>query len=259
MTEPAERAREARGGAGSVRWDAVALFYVLACAVSWPAFWFRDMHREAWLAWEVPAILKGWIPAFGPAVGAAAALIVFRRSHRRTVSLLGSSAPRSLAFLAVPLVLLVGIGTGGERPHLSGLVTAVSFVIYALGEEMGWRGVLQDALRPLPEPRRYVLVGLLWGAWHFTSFLGGGAAAALVRHSWLIPLWILGSWGIGKAVDQTGSLLVAALLHLIFNFLRHLPSSTALPVLTVSAVAWTILLHSWPAGEGVGSRDVEST
>jgi hypothetical protein len=38
-----------------------------------------------------------------------------------------------------------------------------------LGEELRWRGFLQDALRPLPPVKRFVLIGVMWEFWHFTT------------------------------------------------------------------------------------------
>ena len=246
METPPSGERSNDLGTASVNWGSIVLFYAVACALSSPNFWFRDVHREAWLAWNVPGFLKGWAPAMGPALGAAAALWTFRKTHRRTVSLLGSCPARSFLFLGLTLFALLTLGVGSDEPPLPGLLEGASFVVYALREEMGWRGFLQDALRPLPEFQRYVLIGLLWGAWHFTSITGGSVRAAVIRHLWLIPVWILGSWGIGSSVEHTGSLMVAALLHLVFNFFRHLPPSTALPVLGFALLGWVFLIRIWP-------------
>jgi hypothetical protein len=198
---------------GRVSWSSAATFYVVACALWWPFFWWRDLHAASWEAWDTMGIPKGLAPAMGPAVGALLALWLFRRTHRRTVRLLGTPPRRSLAFAAVPVTLLTVVGIGIEEPHWTGLLTGLAYLAYALGEELGWRGFLRGALRPLPPLRRYGLVGLLWGAWHLTTFTPG---------PWLE---------------------VAVMLHLAFDLPRALPARQVAPVVAPSAVAWFPLLR----------------
>ena len=248
MTSSASADAQAPGPPARVNWASVATFYAVACGLSWPLFWWRDIHRESWLAWAAPGYVKGLLPAAGPCLAAALCLVLFRRTHPRTVTLLGTDAARSAAFIAAPVVLLTILGTGDDEPHLTGLYFGAVFAAYGFGEEMGWRGFLQDAARPLDSPlRRSLLVGALWGAWHFTTFLGGEPAEVAVRVALLAALWVAGSWGIGVAVDRTGSVLVAASLHLGFNYATALPRETWFPLLAASALVWYALLRTWPA------------
>ena len=228
-----------------VNWLSVATFYGVACAISWPLFWWRDRHRASFMAWDAPGFVKGWAPALGPALAAILALYLFRKTHQRTVSLVGSSWSRSACFAAVPLLAITIVGIGDDEPHLTGLLSGLIYFVYGLGEELGWRGFLQDAVRPLAPVRRYLTIGLLWGAWHFTTFTHGETAQVASRLGMMVVLWVLGSWGIGKAVDKSHSLVVAAILHLIFNFIQVLPGATAWYVLGPSAVAWVVLLRRW--------------
>jgi hypothetical protein len=85
-------------------------------------------------------------------------------------------------------------------------------------EELGWTGFAIPRLR-----RRYgvlttgLIVGLLWGAWHFLVFrerdsfsAAFGLALVLVRlFSWLPAYRVLMVW----VYDRTGSLPVAMLMH----------------------------------------------
>lgn len=243
-----------------VYWPGVIFFYAIACGISWPLFWWRDMHPESWEAWPGPESLKGLLPAAGPAIGALLALAIFRKRHRRTVSLGGTAWPRTLLFMAIPTALIVAVGFGEEQPHLTALFFAEVHVLYALGEELGWRGFLQDALTPLAPRRRYVLVGVLWGVWHLTTFAYGGLRAAGVRLAIMFVLWIVGSWGIGRAVERSRSLIVAAMIHLVFNFGEHLTPKRAVFVLGISAVAWVYLLRTWPRpDQGVGIANVSTS
>lgn len=232
-----------------VYWPSLIFFYVVACAIAWPLFWYRQTHALAWAAWRIPEAMKAVAPALGPAIGAVLALVIFRKKHRRTVTLFGTSWTRSLAFAAVPTALVIAVGVGPEQPHLTALFFAEVHILYALAVELGWRGFLQDALTPLPAHLRYTLIGLLWGIWHLTAFTSIALSPAALRIPATLVLWILASWGIGRAVERTRSLVVAAMLHLAFTFGENLTLKRALLTLGLSAVAWLALLRAWPKPE----------
>ena len=229
-----------------VYWPAVIVFYAVACGLAWPLFWWRDMQPQAWAAWRVPETVKGLAPAAGPAIGALLALMIFRTKVVRTVSPGGTSWPRSLLFAAIPAALLVAIGVGEDQPHLTALFFVEVHLLYALAAELGWRGFLQEALAPLAPRRRFVLIGVLWGAWHLTTFAYGGLGSAALRLAMMFGVWIAASWGIGRAVERSRSLLVAAMIHVVFAFGEHLTRKRALFALGVSALAWFLLLRGWP-------------
>lgn len=39
--------------------------------------------------------------------------------------------------------------------------------IFGFGEELGWRGYLLPKLMPLGKTKAYIILGFIWGAWHF--------------------------------------------------------------------------------------------
>ncbi len=219
-----------RGEAASspVDWGAVGLFYAISCLVSWPFFWWRDMEPASWDEWGVPPILKTMSYMWGPGVAALLVLFAFRRDHRRTITFLGSSARRSLAFYVVPLLVHAVVGgpsAEGLPGHAVPIFAMVISFLTIFGEELGWRGFLQDALRPLPRLPRYLLIGALWELWHFTNRTTGRPAAA-VALTLLIsyPVVILLAWMIGEAVERSRSLLVAHTLHLWVDLVAEQPS-----------------------------------
>ncbi len=228
-----------------VSWPAVCSYYAIACAISWPFFWWRDESPASWAAWTAPGFVKGLLPAAGPALAALAVFLLFRKTHRRVVTLVGTSAVRSAIFLVAPILVFGILGSGNDQPHLTGLLYGTFLAVYGFGEELGWRGFLQDALRPLAPPLRYLSIGLLWGAWHFTTFLHGSPRQIAIRLTMMIVLWVAGSWGIGQAVEQTRSVLVAAALHLGFNYITLLPTDKWLPLLGISVVVWIVVLRGW--------------
>jgi membrane protease YdiL (CAAX protease family) len=239
-----------------VDWKAVGLFYALACAISWPSFWWRDMHTASWAAWRVPGFLKMAPIMWGPGIAALVALAVFRRSHPKTITFFGGAAGRSLAFYLVPFALLAVAGLpGSQRPGMVVGFTALLAVVgffNILGEELGWRGFLQDALRPLPRLYRYILIGGMWEFWHFTNRTheGGLAHVALVLAAWY-PLTMVLSAVIGEATDRSRALVVAVTLHGWVDALGEAPLLLGVApvrvyaVFGVSLVFWAWMLLTW--------------
>ena len=229
-----------------VRWGSVALFYVIACAISWPFFWWRDAYAESWAAFTMLGYAKGLLPALGPAIGGIIAMAVFRKTHPRTITVFGTSRLHSLLFIATPLAAFTAFGALNGRNPFEMVLAVATFILYGFGEETGWRGFLWDALRPLPQWPRILVVAVLWGVWHFTTFLGGTPLDIAKMLGLMSAIWIFGSWGLGKAVDCTKALTVAAVLHLAFNFVRHMPGAIAWPALGTCAVVWLVLFQTWP-------------
>jgi membrane protease YdiL (CAAX protease family) len=235
-----------------VDWRSVIVFFALACAWSWPFFWWRDMHPEAWMAWRFPMPLKNTLLMWGPAIAALVCFRLFARTHRRTVTFTGGARWRALAFYLVPQFVLAIAGLsmpemGGQRAHALVLLIAVVGLVNILGEELGWRGFLQDALRPLARPARYVLIGLMWTAWHFTNLFASREGTELMTYlAWYVPLTIVLSAVIGEATDRSRAVLVAVTLHAWLNLTWEFPGTGTYIVLALSLPYWAWLLWSWP-------------
>jgi membrane protease YdiL (CAAX protease family) len=126
-----------------------------------------------------------------------------------------------LALLPTSPVFIPGIVASGNKASLllSGIVAGMSAGIF---EESGWTGFAIPELR-----RRHgvlatgLIVGLLWGAWHYlVAFWGGGNAsgefdmplflAQMLFYVAALPAYrVLMVW----VYDRTGSLLLAMLMH----------------------------------------------
>lgn len=137
--------------------------------------------------------------------------------------------------------------TNAKAPLLwSGLAAGLMVGIF---EELGWTGFAIPRMR-----LRYsafstgVVVGFLWGAWHFLlfwepdSFSGGlPLAVLLVRlFSWLPAYRVLMVW----VYDRTGSLLIALLMHasLVVTQLVLMPLAASGASLLMSILAWAAAL-----------------
>ena len=136
------------------------------------------------------------------------------------VALLTAPVLTTLTLLALSLVspnYLPAIMVSGNKMRLlvSGIVVALIVPVF---EELGWTGFAIPQLR-----QRYsvvatgLIVGLLWGVWHFPLFAGSVPSPlylAVLLFSWLPPYRVLMVW----VYDHTRSLLVAMLMHVMIVF-----------------------------------------
>ena len=238
--------------AARVDWRAVAVFMAIACAWSWPLFWLRDMTEAGFGALPGPYPLKTMLLMWGPGIAALVCLRLFRATHPRTTTLSGGRWAWSAAFYFLPMAALAAVGVHlpemGGRVHAFVAVLAVIGLLNTLGEELGWRGFLQDALRPLPRPGRYVLIGLLWAGWHFTNLFAHREGAALWTYlAWYLPLTIALSALIGEATDRARAVLVAVTLHAWLNIAWEFQAPGTWAVLAGALPFWAWMLWCWPA------------
>ena len=236
-----------------VNWLAVLTFIVIACAWSWPLFWLRDMHPDSWMAWRIPMPLKNTLLMWGPGIAALICFRIFRNTHKRTSTFFGNAKWRSLAFYFVPMIALTIVGVqmqemGPGKVHAMVMAIAIIGLINICGEELGWRGFLQDALRLLPRASRYALIGLIWAGWHFTNLFAQREGAELWSYlAWYVPLTIALSAFIGEATDRSRAILVAVTLHAWVNILWEFSGIGTYAVLAVSLPFWGWLLWTWPS------------
>jgi len=234
-----------------VNWRAVLVFFVLACAWSWPFFWWRDMHPESFRAFPMPHPLKNALLMWGPGIAALLCLRWFRQTHARTIGMSGGARMHALAFYLVPMLALAVVGIESKEfggvVHAMVLALAIIGFINILGEELGWRGFLQDALRPLARPQRYVLIGLMWVAWHFTNVFAHREGADLwIYLGWYVPFTILLSAVIGEATDRARAVVVAVTLHAWLNLLWEFAAPGTWAVFACAVPFWLWLLWRWP-------------
>lgn len=132
------------------------------------------------------------------------------------------TAPALILAVLLPLSLaapgfLPGVFASGDRASLL-LIGAVAGLATGFFEEIGWTGFAVPRLR-----LRHgvlgtgVVVGLLWGAWHFPLFAGGDPSGEIPRvlavagllFTVLPPFRVL----MVHVYDRTGSLPVTMLMH----------------------------------------------
>ncbi len=125
--------------------------------------------------------------------------------------------------------------------------------IFAMAEEIMWRGYLAQAFAGRPFCKKYVTIGVLWGLWHIPLIALGynyGTANALPGSVLFIGFCVVMSLVLGFVVERTRSVWLAAVLHGTFNGFSQvmlllvvggssLLASSAVGV--VSLVAWLVV------------------
>jgi uncharacterized protein len=92
-------------------------------------------------------------------------------------------------------------------------------LIIAFGEEYGWRGYLQTALIRLGRVRGVLLVGIIWGIWHWpVIWMGYNFPGQPVLGSIAMVVWcILLAYFLAYAVFKSKGIWSAAYLHALNN------------------------------------------
>jgi len=236
-------------------WRVIAVFYLLACAWSWPLFWWRDAHTASWNARRFPAEFKGATIQWGPGLAAIAVFCLFPRVRSGFLSLPGSSWIRSALCCLAPIVFS-GVASAFHPPHFYekayGLLV---FTFTCLGEELGWRGFLQGALGPLGRVRSCLLVALMWTAWHFNPTRQG-----LISHlETMLPVLVVMTFVLAFLMERTGSLILAATVHAWLD-LGFGPGGYFLWAALAAVPVWLWIVWKWPRRESTldegSTRDV---
>ena len=188
--------------------------------------WRQDWPAASRFVWHVNDVSAGW-PSFaamhlhllsgvGPFAGALLVWAVFRPPRQKSFG--GSYPALAWAMIMVPAVTmsLFGVNTPyAINPRQFGSYLGMWVAAYAVLEETGWRGYLQDEFGDLRPTLRYVIVGLFWYPWHFT-FLQGPTFGT---ETLIVGMLVAASVGNGLIADWTGSILAAAAFHSVASIL----------------------------------------
>lgn len=221
---------------GPVPWRAAGLYVVLSLGLAWLAalpLWFGGgLQHPAFMpiaavVMTTPAI-AGAVVTFGYLRPASPWRYLGLRGGpwRRTLGWALGGAVGAVGLTGAMLVLarvlgLVDLRTGPDTAGSLLLIPVLTLLIglTAVGEEIGWRGFLHTALRPLGPVRALLLNGAVWGVWHTPLLLLGYNYATTSPVS--IPLMIISTVLIGTALawlrERSGSIWAGALTHGALN------------------------------------------
>ena len=190
----------------------------IGIALTWSFIWFSQRHllnNSTENIRSIAVLFLGLIPTFGLIIGS---LLFRKKIEKKEVSIAGNNLRYSIVILSIPIICLTIIGVDnifGIQMNLFGAFIGIFTMIYAFFEEYGWRGYLQEEL--LSKFNKwivYVIVGIIWYAWHW-YFLREGNDAKLI----MIPILIASSAGIGEIAKLTKSILICTAVHGIVNIL----------------------------------------
>lgn len=222
----------------------------IAIALLWSFLWFSQRSQfNEWFE-KLPSftiLFLGLIPTLGLLIAGA---FLRSRSPSITNSLTGGQLLPAVLIVSIPILCLVGIGVPnsfGVQENVFGLFIGSFTLLYALLEEYGWRGYLQEELiAKYSKWTTYIVVGLIWYLWHW-FFLRPGNDPKWI----MIPILIGASAGIGEISRMTKSILICAAFHGIANILfiypiiaRQLTGPEKLIVLAVCLLTWIPILRT---------------
>lgn len=210
-----------------VNYLAILTFFIIAIAL-------RYLTNKTDLLSNVPSgFIKIILQGISPNIAAITVFAVFKIKPILTLKgNYGHILTPFLLYWTLPIVLILGVEYGTKGTISFEAITAI--LIYGLLEEIGWRGFLQQQLKPLPEILNIFIVAILWFVWHlnfdFTS-----------SNLLFFGILILGSWGIGKVANQTYSLLAVSAFHSLNNFFPDMNTIKVLLILCLISI-WVIAL-----------------
>ena len=204
-------------------------------------------------------ILMAWTPT-------AAYALIHRRANpdnslRRYVADLFATRVRLLPLLAsilIPVIATVVVWLGysrvsGQSPLdlVANLSVAAVFVMFfdslirgPLGEEVGWRGYMQNELaKRFSLLKSSLIVGVIWGVWHLPLwFISGYQGIDLLLYILFFLTGLIAfSVIIGFVYGRGRNLLYAILLHQMLNFTGRLLEIDELIVLAGSSAVYIII------------------
>jgi membrane protease YdiL (CAAX protease family) len=229
-----------------INWTEILIFYAVAVLISAP-FRLNLIKLEEIL--PLPYGLNVFYRIFrgiGPAIGFLVIYFVFKSKVERRLTFWGTNKYYSLlAIILIPLGLTFsGVDNNSElNRHYFGFLTGITLIFYALGEEYGWRGYLQQALSPMNAPYRILTIAAFWYVWHLNFLLPD---FSIRTHVVFFLFLLLGSWGLLKISESTFSILFVAAVHLSFNILSdvHSDFTKKVIVILVAIAVWIFLIVS---------------
>ena len=104
-------------------------------------------------------------------------------------------------------------------------IAALFNSLFALGEELGWRGYLLLKLAPLGLDRASLVIGVIWGVWHAPAIFMGYNYPGEPLLGALFMVWFTVGWSVifTWLRQVTRSVLAAAFGHGLLNAVAGLP------------------------------------
>lgn len=204
---------------------AIVVFYVIAISLRYLT------NKTTILSGIESNFIKTILQGIRPAVGALIACFLFRIKMEMTFNGNFKSLLIPLSIYWIFPILLIGTVAHFTNNTLA-IAPIIAILIYGLLEEIGWRGFLQQQLKPLPKFPGILIITAMWFIWHLNFELSGSNLL-------FFGILLLGSWGIGLVADKTKSFLAVASFHSLNNFFDELSAQTII-ILIILLTVWIL-------------------
>jgi membrane protease YdiL (CAAX protease family) len=195
---------------------APALAHILTRLITregWHDTYLRP-RRTSWPYW----IAAWFIPSIMTILGAGLFFVVFRQYFDPSLKMLSETLATSGQTIPASLWTIVIIQT------FSGVMIAPLInSVFTFGEEFGWRAYLQPKLMPLGRRKAILLIGLIWGVWHWPIIaMGHNYGLEYPGAPWLgmlMMVWVtigLGTF-LGWLTIRAGNVWPAVIGHAAIN------------------------------------------
>lgn len=215
------------------------------------------LHQPTGIGWKVRGKRRYWLAAwFGPAVFTVLAALLYFAVFSSRLDLSGSWLVTAYGGEMDAATLRSQLGVSNLSYMLETGLFAITLappinMLFAVGEEAGWRGYMMPQLKErfgLLNGR--LLGGIIWGVWHWpimlltgyeygTNYLGAPALGLVV---WCVVCFALNTL-LDWLYEKTGCIWVSAIAHGAFNAVAAL-----FTVLTYPADAYYNVLGPTPIG-----------
>lgn len=275
----------------------LVVFFVLAFGISWVVWIPTALVSHGLVSFQIDSTLSGLLGAFGPFFAALITtaiydgragfstlfkrLLTWRVGIQWYLFVLFWPAVLSLAKTGIAVVLGSAVPDFSQPPFVQlyplppELLNTTPFIVFlpfiflqqmligsSMGEEPGWRGYALPRMQTHQSSlRASLLLGILWGVWHFPLWLTEGHPMQETFFGWsvlgLMATAVLFTWVYS---NTKGSLLLALLFHTSIAITGlFLSSAEAHPLIDV-ALSWgTAVLVIAIFGSKYLSREARST
>ncbi|NPV53445.1 MAG: CPBP family intramembrane metalloprotease [Firmicutes bacterium] len=237
---------------------APALAHILTRAITregWQGMFLEPRFRKGWPYW-----LAGWLaPAILTLAGAIVFFMIFPRYFDPSLKIVKDMIMRAERVSGRPVPIIPWMMVVFQAAQAV-LIAPVINGLFTFGEEFGWRAYLLPKLLPLGGRKASVLMGMIWGAWHWPIIaMGHNYGLDYQGAPWLgmcVMVWftlVVGTF-LGWITLRGGSVWPAVISHGAINgiagigilFIKGRPSSLLGPMPTgiIASIPWA-LLAAW--------------
>lgn len=206
----------------------IGLFWILAVALSY----FLKLTVPKDIAQIITPGYNVFSYSLGPALAVGITFlwwVKYLKQPFEMFSIFGSDKPyKSILIFCIPIIVTAFLGPKSINLNF---LTTLAFLVYCIGEEIGWRGWLLKNTQKYGFMVQTLVVWVLWLLWH------------LAFQKIDIPFAVLllaGTIGINLATQKTQSLLVAVAMHAVINLISYSTIS-----MMVIIPIWVIIFASW--------------